>query len=269
MGFDTGVNFGTAQLTQPLSATTGVVMEIVMDSNNYTLKRQSDGSLITQGYLLVIQKNDSRVKELVMSNQIEDISTSKDDGRVTYRLNIASTPSGKLMRGIINDPNGTIADDQIAEDNITNVDFLTNSTVRMTIGIGDLKALSQNLVILFDDLAEDIQDQQDSFEVSMNAQYVTFSNTITDQQNDFENTVKTSIDEKAMDLLITLSEGYPHFIQQFGYCAFDIDEDGTITQDDVYNGAFGRNGALEKIGDGYYRDNFYNKIGLNLQEVEI
>ena len=66
--------------------------------------------------------------------------------------------------------------------------------------------------------------------------------------------------QSSLDLLITLSEGYPHFIQQFGYCAFDVDKDGLIDEKDVMDGDFGKRGALEKIGDGYYRDNFYNKI---------
>ena len=74
------------------------------------------------------------------------------------------------------------------------------------------------------------------------------------------NKAKTVIDEDGRKALITLSEGYPHFIQQFGFCAFAIDSEGTITRDDVYKGAFGSRGALERIGDGYYRDNFYNKI---------
>jgi len=74
------------------------------------------------------------------------------------------------------------------------------------------------------------------------------------------NKTKTEINEEGREALITLSEGYPHFIQQFGFCAFAVDSDGTITRDDVYAGAFGPRGALERIGDGYYRDNFYNKI---------
>lgn len=75
-----------------------------------------------------------------------------------------------------------------------------------------------------------------------------------------KNKAKTEINKEGRETFITLAEGYPHFIQQFGFCAFAIDSDGTITRDDVYAGAFGPRGALERIGDGYYRDNFYNKI---------
>jgi hypothetical protein len=57
-----------------------------------------------------------------------------------------------------------------------------------------------------------------------------------------------------------LAEGYPHFIQQFGYSAFAADADNTIDEQDVNRGAFAKRGALEAIGDRYYRNDFYNKI---------
>ena len=74
------------------------------------------------------------------------------------------------------------------------------------------------------------------------------------------NEEKTSITDEAKELLVNLSEGFPHFIQQFGYSAFAADTDGTITREDVGNGAFGNRGALETIGDRYYRNDFYNKV---------
>jgi Cdc6-like AAA superfamily ATPase len=83
-----------------------------------------------------------------------------------------------------------------------------------------------------------------------------------------KNTTKVSIDEQGRKTLIKLSEGYPHFIQQFGYCAFAADKDNIITQDDVIDGTFGRRGALEIIGERYYRDDFYKKIqGENYRQV--
>jgi hypothetical protein len=75
-----------------------------------------------------------------------------------------------------------------------------------------------------------------------------------------KNTQKTAIDDGGMTTLAFLSEGYPHFIQQFGSSAFAADADDVIDSQDVLNGAFGKGGALELIGDRYYRDNFYNKI---------
>jgi hypothetical protein len=74
------------------------------------------------------------------------------------------------------------------------------------------------------------------------------------------NEEKTTIDDPARNALINLSEGYPHFIQQFGYSAFSVDTDLVIDIEDVRRGAFGQLGAMEKIGDRYYRDDFYNKI---------
>ena len=74
------------------------------------------------------------------------------------------------------------------------------------------------------------------------------------------NAEQTKIDATARQALINYAEGYPHFIQQFGYSAFESDTDLTIDTKDVERGAVGQQGALEKIGDRYYRDNFYNKI---------
>ncbi len=75
-----------------------------------------------------------------------------------------------------------------------------------------------------------------------------------------ENEEKTTIDDGARITLIGLCEGYPHFIQQFGYSAFASDKDLIIDASDVLDGALGPMGAMEKIGDRYYRDAFYNKI---------
>jgi len=74
------------------------------------------------------------------------------------------------------------------------------------------------------------------------------------------NADKTSIAPDAKQSIINNSEGYPHFIQQFGYSAFAADVNGIIENDDVLTGSFGPKGALESIGNRYYRDNFYNKI---------
>lgn len=79
------------------------------------------------------------------------------------------------------------------------------------------------------------------------------------------NPQKTSITELARGHLVDLSEGYPHFIQQFASSAFSADTDGVIDEQDVEAGALGnttlgRRGALELIGDRYYRDPFYVQI---------
>lgn len=70
----------------------------------------------------------------------------------------------------------------------------------------------------------------------------------------------TTIEPPARKALVNLSEGFPHFIQQFGYSAFAKDADDNISVEDVMAGAFGKGGALEAIGDRYYRDDFYDKV---------
>jgi hypothetical protein len=75
-----------------------------------------------------------------------------------------------------------------------------------------------------------------------------------------ENREKTEITDAARQMLIEFSEGYPHFIQQFGYSSFAVDTDNVIDQNDVAKGAFGPRRALDLIGDRYYRNDFYNKI---------
>jgi hypothetical protein len=75
-----------------------------------------------------------------------------------------------------------------------------------------------------------------------------------------DNNVKTVITDDAKKMLVNVSEGYPHFIQQFGASAFAYDKDDIIDQSDVVKSSFGSRGALDLIGDRYYRNDFYNKI---------
>ncbi|TAK54996.1 MAG: ATP-binding protein [Gammaproteobacteria bacterium] len=70
----------------------------------------------------------------------------------------------------------------------------------------------------------------------------------------------TAIAGDARSFLVWLSEGYPHFIQQFGFSAFAADSNDVIEIADIEAGGFGHGGALERIGDRYYRNDFYNKI---------
>lgn len=74
------------------------------------------------------------------------------------------------------------------------------------------------------------------------------------------NGVETTITKSARGILTNLSEGYPHFIQQFGFSAFQADTDNEIDEADVAKGAFDQGGALEQIGDRYYRNDFFNRI---------
>ncbi len=74
------------------------------------------------------------------------------------------------------------------------------------------------------------------------------------------NAEQTQITDDAKDQISTLSEGYPHFIQQFAYCAFDQNQDSTIDTDDVLESAFAPGGAIDAIGSRYYESDFYDKI---------
>jgi len=74
------------------------------------------------------------------------------------------------------------------------------------------------------------------------------------------NVEKIEISDEALDQIALLSEGYPHFIQQFGFSAFAAATGETITNDDVTSSAFGAGGAIETIGIKYYQSDFYSKI---------
>ncbi|QPC90020.1 ATP-binding protein [Mesorhizobium sp. INR15] len=78
-----------------------------------------------------------------------------------------------------------------------------------------------------------------------------------------KNTAATSITLEATNLLADLSEGYPHFIQQFAFSAFQYDKDNLITAEDVIGGAFSENGALSQLGDKYFNEMYHLRIASN------
>lgn len=71
---------------------------------------------------------------------------------------------------------------------------------------------------------------------------------------------KTSITPQAKKIISTLSEGYPHFIQQFSFSAFEFNNDGEISDDDVLSGAFEPGGAIDAIGSRYYASRYHEQI---------
>lgn len=75
-----------------------------------------------------------------------------------------------------------------------------------------------------------------------------------------KNQETTTITEEAKNHISRLSEGYPHFIQQFSYSAFESNSDGEISADDVRHGAFDQGGAIDSIGARYYADDYHSKI---------
>jgi len=75
-----------------------------------------------------------------------------------------------------------------------------------------------------------------------------------------KNCVQTEITEDAVNFLAELSEGYPHFVQQFAYSAFENDNDNIIDEDDVGEGAFDDGGALSQLGDKFFNEMYHARI---------
>lgn len=75
-----------------------------------------------------------------------------------------------------------------------------------------------------------------------------------------KNQVQTTITDDAKEFLADLSEGYPHFVQQFAYSAFEHDTDDIIDEDDVGHGAFKDGGALSQLGDKFFREMYHARI---------
>ncbi len=71
----------------------------------------------------------------------------------------------------------------------------------------------------------------------------------------------TSITPEALKMIAQLSEGYPHFLQEFAYKAFEADNDWVISELDVRDGAFGQNGAMNQLGHKYFNDLYFVQIG--------
>ncbi|MCP4383775.1 MAG: hypothetical protein GY798_20580 [Hyphomicrobiales bacterium] len=72
-----------------------------------------------------------------------------------------------------------------------------------------------------------------------------------------KNKRRIEITETAKDYLSTISEGYPHFLQEFSYCAFEADDDDTIDNADVSISLFAENGAFDQLGMKYFNQ-FYS-----------
>jgi hypothetical protein len=75
-----------------------------------------------------------------------------------------------------------------------------------------------------------------------------------------KNGFATKIEAAALDMIAELSEGYPHFVQQFSYSAFENSKGETITVSHVNEGANSENGALEQLGRKYFNELYFEKI---------
>ena len=72
---------------------------------------------------------------------------------------------------------------------------------------------------------------------------------------------ETRITLEAEAIISEYSEGYPNFIQQFAYCAFDQDTDQLIDEADVRTGAVMKNGAFYQLGVKYFQNQYFDQIG--------
>jgi AAA ATPase domain len=82
-----------------------------------------------------------------------------------------------------------------------------------------------------------------------------------DDANERTRTLTTILPD-ASRYLAELSEGYPHFLQQYAYCAFAMHEGDQIKFSDVHKGAYDQeNGAIVQLGSQYFHDLYFNQIG--------
>ena len=75
-----------------------------------------------------------------------------------------------------------------------------------------------------------------------------------------KNGFRVSIEERALALISMLSEGYPHFIQQYAYSAFDQDSDNIIDMADVITGLNKENGALQQLGMRHFENMYTEEV---------
>jgi Cdc6-like AAA superfamily ATPase len=75
-----------------------------------------------------------------------------------------------------------------------------------------------------------------------------------------KNGFRTAITDEALQMIATVSEGYPYFIQQYAYSAFDHDSDDNIDADDVRNALTKENGALDLLGRHYFENMYTDEI---------
>jgi DNA polymerase III delta prime subunit len=75
-----------------------------------------------------------------------------------------------------------------------------------------------------------------------------------------KNGVNTTITDGALNLICTYSEGYPYFIQQYAYSAFEQDIDNAIDEEDVKTALLKDGGALQQLGQRYFENIYTDEI---------
>jgi hypothetical protein len=71
-----------------------------------------------------------------------------------------------------------------------------------------------------------------------------------------QNEADIAIGERAKERILDLASGHPYLLQQIAKSAFDADLDRYIDENDVDHGLLDPNGAVEKIGNIYYKRRF-------------
>jgi len=75
-----------------------------------------------------------------------------------------------------------------------------------------------------------------------------------------KNSFDVTITEGAIELIADLSEGYPHFIQQYAHSSFDHDSDNKIDVTDVKDALLKENGALQLLGQRYFENMYTDEL---------
>lgn len=75
-----------------------------------------------------------------------------------------------------------------------------------------------------------------------------------------KNDTQVTMQDTACDMISEFSEGYPHFLQEFAYCAFEADHDNEISDSDFLVSLFEENGAFDQLGAKYF-DKTYSTPG--------
>lgn len=76
-----------------------------------------------------------------------------------------------------------------------------------------------------------------------------------------KNGFATAMTDSAKTLVAELSEGYPHFLQEFLFFAFEADTDNEIDNQDVQKSLFDENGVFDQLGKKYFSDFYISQIG--------
>jgi AAA ATPase domain len=71
---------------------------------------------------------------------------------------------------------------------------------------------------------------------------------------------QVAITDGALEMISEWSDGFPAYIQEFAYCAFDRDTDDLIDEEDVRRGADGVSGAYDRLGAKYFKDSYWVQV---------